>query len=79
VDPQARVLAVDLVSQSIQGGDLRMSFSIPGEVKRSLLEGLDAIDQTLKQRASIDAFRAADRRKRPWVYDSVERQRPAER
>jgi 3-isopropylmalate/(R)-2-methylmalate dehydratase small subunit len=33
-----------------------------------LLEGLDAIDLTLKQRPSIDAWTEADRVARPWVY-----------
>jgi 3-isopropylmalate/(R)-2-methylmalate dehydratase small subunit len=72
-DPQAHLLSVDLASQSIQCGGVRMQFSIPEDVKCSLLVGLDAIDQTLQQRAAIDAFRAADRRQRPWVYDSVAR------
>jgi 3-isopropylmalate/(R)-2-methylmalate dehydratase small subunit len=33
-----------------------------------LLEGLDAIDLTLKQRAAIEAFRRNDRAARPWIY-----------
>ncbi len=33
-----------------------------------LLDGLDAIDLTLKQRAAIDGFHAEDRKARPWVY-----------
>ena len=73
LDPRAHVLTVDLASQTVAAGDHhRVHFSIPEEIKRSLLEGLDAIDQTLTLRTTIDAHRAADRRKRPWVY-GVER------
>ena len=38
------------------------------QLRAALLSGLDAIDATLALRATIEAFRAADRRKRPWVY-----------
>lgn len=73
-DPRANLVTVDLAAQSIEtGAGARATFNIPAEVKRSLLEGLDAIDQTLTLRATVDEFRAADRRKRPWVY-GVERQ-----
>jgi 3-isopropylmalate/(R)-2-methylmalate dehydratase small subunit len=33
-----------------------------------LLEGLDAIDLTLKNRAEIEDFRARDQQLRPWIY-----------
>jgi 3-isopropylmalate/(R)-2-methylmalate dehydratase small subunit len=33
-----------------------------------LLKGLDVIDLTLKSDAEIEAFLAADRAARPWVY-----------
>ncbi len=74
LDPQAHRLTVDLAAQTIRIDEHRqMEFTIPPDVKRSLLDGLDAIDQTLRLRSAIDEFRAADRRKRPWVYESVER------
>ena len=41
---------------------------IDPESREMLLEGLDAIDLTLKQRGAIDAFTAADRDVRPWIY-----------
>lgn len=66
--PRTQV-TVDLSAQSIETpGGRRAHFSIPADVKQSLLEGLDAIDQTLRLRAAVEEFRAADRRKRPWVY-----------
>jgi len=71
-DPRAEV-TVDLSNLSIETKTGYLArFSIPASYRRSLLEGLDAIDQTLKLRAVVDEFRAADRRKRPWVY-GVER------
>jgi 3-isopropylmalate/(R)-2-methylmalate dehydratase small subunit len=33
-----------------------------------LLEGLDAIDLTLKHRDAIESFHARDRSQRPWIY-----------
>jgi 3-isopropylmalate/(R)-2-methylmalate dehydratase small subunit len=33
-----------------------------------LLEGLDAIDLTLRHRGSIQDFLARDAAERPWVY-----------
>lgn len=54
------------------GGDggiaLRHPFTLDAEARDMLLEGLDAIDLTLKHRADIDAFLAADRAARPWMY-----------
>ncbi len=43
-------------------------FELDDEPKAMLLEGLDAIDLTLKQRPAIEAFRARDRAARPWIY-----------
>jgi 3-isopropylmalate/(R)-2-methylmalate dehydratase small subunit len=36
-----------------------------------LLEGLDAIDLTLKHRAAIQQFIDQDRRARPWIYQGA--------
>ena len=54
--PGARV-QVDLVAQRVQGPDgLESSFSIEPFARHCLLEGLDELDYTLSQRASIEAF-----------------------
>jgi 3-isopropylmalate/(R)-2-methylmalate dehydratase small subunit len=68
-DPQQRRLTVDLLHQRITGPDaLEFCFDIEPEARAMLLEGLDAIDLTLKHRDAIDAFRDRDRRRRPWIY-----------
>ncbi len=36
--------------------------------REMLLEGLDAIDLTLKHRVAIQQFIDQDRRARPWIY-----------
>jgi 3-isopropylmalate/(R)-2-methylmalate dehydratase small subunit len=59
-----REVTIDLVGQTI--GDHR--FAIEPEAKTMLLEGLDAIDLTLKHRDAIAAWLARDRVARPWVY-----------
>jgi 3-isopropylmalate/(R)-2-methylmalate dehydratase small subunit len=67
--PQQRRVTVDLVRQRVAGPDsLEFMFDIEREDREMLLEGLDAIDLTLKHRDAIDAFRARDRVQRPWIY-----------
>ena len=73
-DPQGRPITVDVVRGEVRadsggtGSALRHGFTLDAESRAMLLEGLDAIDLTLKHRADIDAFLAADRVARPWVY-----------
>ena len=43
-------------------------FRVPPLLRRMLLEGLDEIALTRAQQPAIDAFRAQDRRGRPWAY-----------
>jgi 3-isopropylmalate/(R)-2-methylmalate dehydratase small subunit len=59
-----KVITVDLVSQT--AGDHR--FEIDAEAKMMLLEGLDAIDLTLKHKDAIATWQSTDRAARPWVY-----------
>jgi 3-isopropylmalate/(R)-2-methylmalate dehydratase small subunit len=68
-DPLAQQVTVDLVEKSVSAPGLGpFAFQIDDEPREMLLEGLDAIDLTLKHRAEIDAFIARDRRERPWIY-----------
>jgi 3-isopropylmalate/(R)-2-methylmalate dehydratase small subunit len=67
--PAACLLTIDLPSQVVKLPDGRQwPFPIPGEAKAMLLEGLDAIDLTMKHRDEIRHFIAADREARPWIY-----------
>jgi 3-isopropylmalate/(R)-2-methylmalate dehydratase small subunit len=69
IAPQARRVTVDLVRQAVSGPDGAVHpFAIDPESREMLLEGLDAIDLTLKQRGAIEAFTEADRALRPWIY-----------
>ncbi|AJP72783.1 3-isopropylmalate dehydratase small subunit [Sphingomonas hengshuiensis] len=43
-------------------------FALEAEARTMLLEGVDAIDLTLKQHALISAFHDRDRMARPWIY-----------
>lgn len=63
-----RDVQVDLPAQAVRCGDQRWTFAIEAEAKAMLLEGLDAIDLSLKHRDAIAAFHARDRAQRPWVY-----------
>ena len=55
---------VDLGAQTVNGHH----FDIADEAKTMLLEGLDAIDLTLKHREAIAKWQTADRQRRPWIY-----------
>ncbi len=71
-DPQVHRLAVDLVATTVTTGDGRVwRFKIADYARESLLRGLDEIDRTLSMATEIQAFREADGRKRPWVYESM--------
>ena len=59
-----RIVTVDLAAQTVDGHP----FDIDAEAKSMLLEGLDAIDLTMKHADAISAFHARDRIARPWVY-----------
>jgi 3-isopropylmalate/(R)-2-methylmalate dehydratase small subunit len=68
-NPTGCLLTLDLPRQIVKLPDGRnWPFPIGGEAKAMLLEGLDAIDLSLKHGESIAAFIAADRDARPWIY-----------
>ncbi|HEY1076990.1 MAG TPA: 3-isopropylmalate dehydratase small subunit [Fontimonas sp.] len=68
-DPQQNRLTIDLAAQQIVAADgSTQRFEIDANDRMMLLEGLDAIGLTLKDRAAIDAHVARDREQRPWAY-----------
>ena len=74
VDPQNRLLKIDVARLSVEAGEsARWSFDLDVESRDMLLEGLDAIDLTLKSKKDIDTFLAHDTGVRPWIYKLPER------
>ena len=65
---QWAMVTIDLAAQSVAANGKTWHFAIDDEAKAMLLEGLDAIDLTLKHRATIAGWTDADRAARPWVY-----------
>jgi 3-isopropylmalate/(R)-2-methylmalate dehydratase small subunit len=62
-------LTIDLPAQTLSdAAGNKTTFAIEDEAKAMLIGGLDAIDLTLQRSAQIDAFREADRLRRPWIY-----------
>lgn len=59
---------VDLMTQTVTADGKPHAFTIEDEPRQMLLEGLDAIALTLKSLTEIDAWTAADRARRPWIY-----------
>ncbi len=73
-DPQAARVTVDLPGQRVTSHfGVTYNFDITEEAKAMLIDGLDAIDLTLRHRATIEAFVAADRGARGWAYASLAR------
>jgi 3-isopropylmalate/(R)-2-methylmalate dehydratase small subunit len=67
--PQMHRVTVDLVRCEVTAGaDRNYAFTLEGEAREMLLEGLDAIDLTLKHRERINQFIEQDRQRRPWIY-----------
>ena len=67
------LLTVDLERQivSLPESGEEWPFEIRPEAREALLKGLDPIDQTLLLKSSIEAFRTADGKRRPWIYSAV--------
>jgi 3-isopropylmalate/(R)-2-methylmalate dehydratase small subunit len=63
----ASPVTVDLESQSIACGEWRCGFTIDPARRTRLLNGWDDFDVTHSFREEIAAFRAADRKARPWA------------
>jgi len=61
-------VAIDLPAQTVTCAGESWAFAIGDEAKAMLLEGLDAIDLTLKSLPHIESWTARDRAARPWVY-----------
>lgn len=62
-------VTVDLLACQVAVPDGRCwAFALDTEARTMLLEGLDAIDLTMKQQAAIAAFHTRDRKARPWIY-----------
>jgi 3-isopropylmalate/(R)-2-methylmalate dehydratase small subunit len=68
-DPQRNRPTVNLSTCEVLGAGRTWGFEIGAEAREGLLEGLSEIEQTMKMADRIAAFRAADRLRRPWVYD----------
>lgn len=61
-------VCIDLMAQTVSADGESVAFAIDPEAKAMLLEGLDAIDLTLKMEPAIARWLDTDRHARPWVY-----------
>ncbi len=62
-------ITIDLSTQKIGiDEDQSWTFPIDEEAKAMLIEGLDAIDLSLKMADDIATWQEADRAQRPWIY-----------
>lgn len=68
-DPQGRPLTLDMDALTISApSGLKAPFPLAPEAQEMLRQGLDEIDLTLTAREAINAFREADKTRRPWIY-----------
>jgi 3-isopropylmalate dehydrogenase len=64
-------MRIDLRSRTIESAAGTVSvFEFDEERRAALMEGLDEIGVTMKDRDAIERFEHADRRFQPWVYDA---------
>ena len=63
-----QTIEADLTAQTIRHRDKTFAFAIDAEAKALLVEGLDAIDLTLKDKPAYQAWLAKDQLVRPWIY-----------
>ena len=69
IEQSSTPVTIDLKDQTISMASGQCwPFAIEAEAKSMLLEGLDAIDLSLKMGDDIAAWQQADRLARPWIY-----------
>jgi 3-isopropylmalate/(R)-2-methylmalate dehydratase small subunit len=69
LNPQDNPLNIDLEGCLVTGPDgVIYAFELQAGDRLMLLEGLDAIDVTMKLKKAINAFKIVDLSKRPWAY-----------
>jgi len=67
--PGEPTLTIDLERQELAAPATSLiTFSMDVDARLRLLEGLDAIDLSLRKLTDLDAFYRRDRQDRPWVY-----------
>jgi 3-isopropylmalate/(R)-2-methylmalate dehydratase small subunit len=74
VSSHAEPIEIDLVDCRVSAPCGSWSFVLDPLDREMLLEGLNAIDLTLKLREQIAGFQAGDRVTRPWIYERNDRQ-----
>ena len=62
-------LTVDLQKQTVSAGGEQYKFDINAEDKHRLLEGLDAVGETLRRADEIRAYEKKRRELEPWVFE----------
>jgi 3-isopropylmalate/(R)-2-methylmalate dehydratase small subunit len=76
---KAPIVTVDLVRNVLQCPDGReIAFEVPTERRTALLEGINEIVVIMRMQPDIDAFQAADRKARSWIYLEREVRDPTE-
>jgi len=69
-NPPLNRISIDLNARVIAALNGRnFAFDLADEARDALLAGADAIEITLRKQASILTYIAADRCRRPWVYE----------
>ncbi|MGB9152264.1 MAG: 3-isopropylmalate dehydratase small subunit [Alphaproteobacteria bacterium] len=61
-------LTIDLETQTVSRGNRSFSFDIEPDHKKTLLEGLDAIEPVLQMRKEIQNFEFAHFTRQPWLH-----------
>ncbi|MEO9470030.1 3-isopropylmalate dehydratase small subunit [Parasphingorhabdus sp.] len=68
IEKTERPVTIDLAAQLVSVDQQDWTFPIEEEAKAMLIEGLDAIDLSLKMAHQIATWQQQDRGDRPWIY-----------
>lgn len=68
VDPERRLVTVDLEARLVSTSELSAPFEIGEFYRLVLLEGLDAVQAIGRYTPDIDRYESDDAAQRPWIY-----------
>jgi 3-isopropylmalate/(R)-2-methylmalate dehydratase small subunit len=75
-EPARNALSIDLPAQTITSADRQFRFDIDARLKETLVEGLDTVGVTLRDRDAIRGFERGYLADRPWLVTPKEPNAP---
>lgn len=68
---ETSMVSVDLENQTLEIAGQTEPFAVDATLRLTFLAGADEIEETLARLDEINRWEAADRQRRPWIYQSL--------